>query len=490
MERALRILVALFLLALTAANTHAQNAPLRVLHWNVLHSGSGTDGVLDRARQVAWVVRLQPDIVTLNEVTDSAADDYLARIRLATGRQWFLHHVAAVRGGDGNAVLSRYRMVATDGRMLTRARSVAQATLDVNGTPVNVFATHLESRKESEARAEQVALLIPYMAKFATPRILGGDFNAGPDKPEIQPLFASYVDAWDRAVRNKTATAYPDNPPNRYTRTRGARLDYVLVSNEGRLRVRSCDIPDLRDRASGNVERRVGTSDDRGVRPSDHNLVTCVLSFANASPRPEPPREQPEVPRQDEEGSSSDVVLWAAEAKEVQGWTLVPDVDAAGGARLATTDAGVAVTEPMSTPTRYFDMTFDAEAGRPYRLWVRGFAQASFRLNDSVYVQFSDSVTPEGEPIFRIGTTSATPVILEEYLHAGLSGWAWADNGWDSFGPALYFETSGPHTVRVQMRQDGVSVDQIVLSPGRYLWSSPGATKEDRTILGRTKMNE
>jgi hypothetical protein len=168
----------------------------------------------------------------------------------------------------------------------------------------------------------------------------------------------------------------------------------------------------------------------------------------------------------------------------------VADADAAGGLRLSTSDAGVAIVDPMAMPDTYFDVTFEAEAGRPYRLWLRGLAQASFRLNDSVYVQFSDSVTAEGEPTFRIGTTSATPVILEEFRHAGLSGWAWADNGWDSFGPEIYFATSGRHTLRVQVRQDGVSIDQIVLSPDRYLWNSPGATKEDRTILGRTKMNE
>jgi endonuclease/exonuclease/phosphatase family metal-dependent hydrolase len=478
MERALRILLALLLLAAGAANAHAQSSSFRVLQWNVLHSGSGTDGVLDRKRQVERIVREQPDVITLNEVTESAAQDYRSLVRFATGRVWFLHHIAAVHGSDGNAILSRYRMLATGGRVLTRARSVAQATLDVNGAAVNVFATHLESRNESESRAEQAKLLLPFMARFATPRILTGDFNAGPDRPEIQPLFASYVDAWDRAVRNNTATAYADNRPTRYTRTRGARLDYILVSDEGGLGVNSCDIPDLRDATNRNVAKTIGTSDDKGVRPSDHNLVTCVLSLGQITRRVQAPPQS--------NARSDDVVLWAADAEQVQGWTPAPDADAAGGVRLATTDAGVAIAVPMAAPATYFDMTFDADANRPYRLWLRGLAQASFRLNDSVYVQFSDSVTAKGEPVFRIGTTSATPVILEEFLHAGLSGWAWADNGWDSLGPPIYFETSGRHTIRVQLRQDGVSIDQIVLSPARYLWRSPGATKEDRTILQRT----
>jgi hypothetical protein len=368
-------------------------------------------------------------------------------------------------------VMSRYPLLGTGGRVLTRERSVAQATLDVAGTPVNVFATHIESGAEREARAEQVALLLPYMARFATPRILNGDMNAGPDRDEIQPLFASYVDAWDRAVRAGAASSYSDNPPSRYTRTRGARIDYILVSNEGGLRVTGCEIPDLRDRSNGGVERTVGTSDDRGVRPSDHNLVTCTLALGT------PPKSQEAGP------DARDVVMRAADAETVRGWTRVADAEAAGGVRLATTDAGVAITVPLEAPATYFDLPFEAEASRPYRLWVRGLAQGSHRLNDSLYVQFSDSVTQQGEPVYRIGTASATTVVLEEFLHAGLSGWAWADNGWDSLGSLIYFATSGPHTLRVQLRQDGVSVDQIVLSPGTYLWTSPGSTKEDRTIL-------
>jgi endonuclease/exonuclease/phosphatase family metal-dependent hydrolase len=476
MEAVRRLPLAMLFVAVAAISAQAQTS-LRVLHWNVLHSGSGTDGVRDRARQVEWIVRQRPDVVTLNEVTESAAQDYLSRLRLATGREWFMHHIAAVRGSDGNAVLSRFRLLGTGGRVLTRARSVAQATLDVEGTPVNVFATHIESGDERAARAEQVELLLPYVARFATPRIVNGDLNAGPDRDEIQPLFASYLDAWDRAVRNGVASSYADNPPSRYTRTRGARIDYILVSNEGGLRVDGCEIPDLRDRANGGVTKRVGTSDDRGVRPSDHNLVSCTLTLGTGRTPKDVVRDAPA------DSTAADVVLNATDAEHVQGWTRVEDAEAAGGARLATTDAGVAITAAMATPAAYFDLKFEADAGRPYRLWIRGLAQGSHRLNDSVYVQFSDSVTQQDEPVYRIGTTSATTVVLEEFLHAGLSGWAWADNGWDSFGPLIYFATTGPHTARVQLRQDGVSVDQVVLSPATYLWSSPGSTKEDRTIL-------
>ena len=53
-------------------------------------------------------------------------------------------------------------------------------------------------------------------------------------------------------------------------------------------------------------------------------------------------------------------------------------------------------------------------------------------------------------------------------------------------GPLIYFANSGTHTLRIQVREDGLSIDQIVLSPNTYLNSSPGLLKNDTTILPRT----
>jgi hypothetical protein len=42
---------------------------------------------------------------------------------------------------------------------------------------------------------------------------------------------------------------------------------------------------------------------------------------------------------------------------------------------------------------------------------------------------------------------------------------------------------AGPQTLRVQAREDGLAIDQIVLSPATYLTAAPGAAKNDTTIL-------
>jgi hypothetical protein len=132
-------------------------------------------------------------------------------------------------------------------------------------------------------------------------------------------------------------------------------------------------------------------------------------------------------------------------------------------------------------------MTFTAQAGVGYRLWVRGKADNDSPYNDSIYVQFSGSRDSSGAAAYRIGTTSATVVNLEDCSGCGLSAWGWQDNGWGIgvMGPLIYFQSTGTQTIRIHAREDGLSIDQIVLSPQRYFTSSPGSLMNDNTIVPR-----
>ena len=165
-------------------------------------------------------------------------------------------------------------------------------------------------------------------------------------------------------------------------------------------------------------------------------------------------------------------------------WSVVSDSSAAGGSAIRHPNANAAkVTSPSASPANYFELTFEAAAGTPYRLWLHGKAENDYWSNDSVYVQFSSSVTPTGSPIYRIGTTSAADVNLEECGGCGLRGWMWQDNGWGVgvLGPTIRFATTGTHTLRVQTREDGLSIDQIVLSPSNYLHAAPTGILEPTT---------
>ena len=187
---------------------------------------------------------------------------------------------------------------------------------------------------------------------------------------------------------------------------------------------------------------------------------------------------------------SGDIVLYAKNASARFGnWQVVADPQAAGGARMWNPDAPAAkLSTPLASPANYFELTFNAEAARGYRIWIRGRADQDYWGNDSVWVQFSGSINSAGAPAYRIGTTEGTWLGVEDCSGCGVSGWGWNDNGYGTgvFGPLVYFAAAGEQTIRVQQREDGVSIDQIVLSPQLYLTNAPGAAKQDATILPMT----
>ena len=84
----------------------------------------------------------------------------------------------------------------------------------------------------------------------------------------------------------------------------------------------------------------------------------------------------------------------------------------------------------LANPANYFELTFQAEAGIAYHLWMRGKADNNAWANDSVFVQFSGEVNASGAPINRIGTTGAATLSIEDGTNAGLAGWGWGDDSY------------------------------------------------------------
>jgi phosphatidylserine/phosphatidylglycerophosphate/cardiolipin synthase-like enzyme/regulation of enolase protein 1 (concanavalin A-like superfamily) len=210
-----------------------------------------------------------------------------------------------------------------------------------------------------------------------------------------------------------------------------------------------------------------------------------VWSFTTAGTAPPPPSTGT--------SGNGDIVLYALDG-QITGtkWSIVSDASAGGAKRLWDMNASATkVTTASTNPTSYVDITFNAVAGQPYHFWMRGRAESNVYTNDSVFVQFSNAVTSANVPTFRIGTTSAAEYNLEDCSGCGLSGWGWQDNGWGVgvMGPNIYFDTTGPQTLRIQNREDGLSVDQIILSPstGAFFTTSPGALKNDTKIYAATQ---
>jgi phosphatidylserine/phosphatidylglycerophosphate/cardiolipin synthase-like enzyme len=210
--------------------------------------------------------------------------------------------------------------------------------------------------------------------------------------------------------------------------------------------------------------------------------TSATWSFTTSGSTPDPPTTG--TP------GAGDIVLHATKATRIVGaWRRVTDSTAASGSRVSHPNAGAAkITTAATSPANYFELTFSAAAGTPYRLWIRGKADSNHWANDSAFVQFSGSVTSSGAAQWRIGTTSATEFSIENCSGCGVAGWGWQDNGYNSFGPLVYFASTGTQTIRIQTREDGLSIDQIVLSPSKYLNTAPGALKNDTTILDETEV--
>src|SRR5262249_50380737 len=97
-------------------------------------------------------------------------------------------------------------------------------------------------------------------------------------------------------------------------------------------------------------------------------------------------------------GASStpaNIVIYASDipaANRHGAWTTGSDGTAAAGTKLITPDNGVANTNTaLASPTDYVDVTFNANAGTPYTVWLRLQALGNSKFNDSLWVQFSDA---------------------------------------------------------------------------------------------------
>lgn len=188
---------------------------------------------------------------------------------------------------------------------------------------------------------------------------------------------------------------------------------------------------------------------------------------------------------------NDDIVVRASQlpASAVHGtrWVREAVGGAANGIALHNPNRGDAKrTSASASPTDYVEFQFNAAAGVKYHLWFRMKADNDYYGNDSVFVQFNGSLNASGSAAWRIGTTSALEVVLEEGKGAGVAGWGWNDQSWGSLAQPVVFATSGPQKLRIQQREDGVAIDQIVISAAKYLSTRPGAVRGDATIVPLT----
>jgi endonuclease/exonuclease/phosphatase family metal-dependent hydrolase len=163
--------------------------------YNIAGHDELTDG--DHVRHIADAIqRIHPDIVALQEVHrktwQSRFHDQFAELESRTGLHgYFAPSYVQWGGGYGNAILTRGEFVQAQVHPLPcvgEPRTLLEATIRIDGATISLYATHLTSwgRFNSEIRAEQLSCLAREVSTSRHPYILAGDFNTGPDSPEMQ----------------------------------------------------------------------------------------------------------------------------------------------------------------------------------------------------------------------------------------------------------------------------------------------------------------
>jgi len=264
-----------------AATSSTQAVRLKVMEANIFYGGHGTDDKINLLRLSSWIVKMNPDVVSLIEVLGGSNDPAMLAglMKKLTGHSWYYSYVPKYPGSnEGVMILTKWAIKSTSHYFMSYQMPIAQATLDVGGKLINFFSTHFQwPDNDSYQRQVEAKQLVSFAGKFAEPRIIAGDLNAQDYTTEIKILLNSYNDGWMKAVNARTAAAYPDNPPSTYTRTRRSRIDFVFYAKSAtNLSVSAGQVPDTRNLSVKPVIR-IGTLDDKGVRPSDHNFTTVTF---------------------------------------------------------------------------------------------------------------------------------------------------------------------------------------------------------------------
>ena len=179
-------------------------------------------------------------------------------------QEWFTPDVscrAAGRGDgpetEGLAILAR-RPISSPGMTALPDSRIGFETFVRDTGNLPVIVTHLTSGASSGAtRSQQLDRLLSWSAGFGEPRILIGDFNARPEDPEVQRIFATYHDAWNDAVKlgDAAGSGLSDG---------ATRIDYIFFLPGSTLTLQSAEAID--------------TTALFGVAASDHSPLVATFT--------------------------------------------------------------------------------------------------------------------------------------------------------------------------------------------------------------------
>ena len=183
---------------------------------------------------------LHPDVVLLQEVLqNNVLPNQAATLAESLGYAWTFVSVDPPEAPKryGNAILTRHRIVETHEVKLAPLndyRVAGHARLQVGDRSLDVIVTHLHHTEEGDSiRVSQVAGLLAFVDTTRVPGgalLVGGDFNAAPDWPELKPVRDRLIDSWSLVHPGKADTTITTLNPAKGLPAR--RIDYLFLGPE------------------------------------------------------------------------------------------------------------------------------------------------------------------------------------------------------------------------------------------------------------------
>jgi endonuclease/exonuclease/phosphatase family metal-dependent hydrolase len=220
---------ALLSLMALAASGHARadvppsGTDVPVVQWNIeVDDSSAAHAQL--AMDLLMATSPRPQIITIAEGWLEHFNDYINELEAQTGQTWYgafaTHCPPGAWNGttctatptfpllsdQGVGIFSTFPIVSTSSTFFPfadcwdSARGAVQAAINVNGTIVQVFATHLQTggcADDAQSRYNSMAMLRTWASGFSTPQLVAGDFNADMNQIDTpQGMLGAFVDSW------------------------------------------------------------------------------------------------------------------------------------------------------------------------------------------------------------------------------------------------------------------------------------------------------
>jgi len=218
-----------------------------VIEWNIqINDDSETHA--RQAMDQLMAQGPQPEVVVIEEAWIKWYSVYIDELQRQTGKTWYGTYATLCAPGNWNgsscnsewyemvAIFSSHPITSTSSKQLpywdcwTSARPVVRAQIDVNGTPVQVFGTHLQTggcTNDAQSRYNSMRDIKQFASNYSGAQILAGDFNADPDQIDttsgVQPNFN---DSWFVVGSGSRFTALGGTPT--------MKLDYWHGDSGGR----------------------------------------------------------------------------------------------------------------------------------------------------------------------------------------------------------------------------------------------------------------